>query len=177
LAEAGYPDGGFDMVLGYVSSLEDRKKTVELYKAELEKLGVNVEIIGMPWDQLWEKAKSTNPADRQDWLSFSWWPDMVSPASWFKALYQTEDSIFFNLGYYSNPELDELIEEADILSGTDREAAAEVYREAAEILAEDAVSTYVSDEKSIYIINNSLKNFGQDPAYPYVLFFYDFYRE
>jgi peptide/nickel transport system substrate-binding protein len=177
LTEAGYPDGGFDFVLGYIAGVEARKKTAELYKAELEKLGVNVEIIGMPWDQLWEKAKSTNPADRPDWLSIAWWPDVVTPASWFKALYQTEDSIFFNLGYYSNPTLDELIGEADILSGTDREAAAEAYREAAGLIAEDAVSTYVSDGMSIYTISNSLKNFGEDPAYPYVLFFYDFYRE
>jgi peptide/nickel transport system substrate-binding protein len=143
----------------------------------LEKLGVNVELLGMPWDQIWEKAKSTNPADRPDWLSFSWWPDVVTPASWFKALYQSEDSIFFNLGYYSNPTLDELIGEADILSGIDRDAAAEVYREAAGLIAEDAVSTYVSDGKSIYTISNNLKNFGEDPAYPFVLFFYDFYRE
>jgi peptide/nickel transport system substrate-binding protein len=102
---------------------------------------------------------------------------VVTPASWFKGLYQTEESIFFNLAYYSNPELDELIREADILSGTDREAAAEAYREAAGIIADDAISTYVSDTKSIYTISNSLKNFGTDPAYPYVLFFYDFYRE
>ena len=69
LEQAGYPDGGFDMNIAYISGVEDRKKTAELYKSELEKLGINVEITGMPWDQMWEKAKSTNPEDRQDWLS------------------------------------------------------------------------------------------------------------
>ncbi len=177
LVEAGYPDGGFDMQIGYISGVEDRKKTAELYKAELEKLGVNVEIIGMPWDQLWEKAKSTNPEDRPDWLSIAWWPDVVTPASWFKALYMTEDDIFFNLGYYSNPELDRIILEADVQSGIDRDKAAELYREAGTIISEDAVSTFVTDGQSIYAIRNNLKNFGEDPAYPYVLFFYDFYRE
>ncbi|MEL7655928.1 MAG: ABC transporter substrate-binding protein [Bacillota bacterium] len=177
LAEAGYPNGGFDMEITYISGVEDRKKTAELYKAELEKLGITVEIIGMPWDQMWEKAKSTNPEDRQDWLSIAWWPDVVTPASWFKALYQTEENIFFNLGYYSNPELDKIIGEADILSGTDRDAAAEKYQEAGRIVAEEGVSTFVTDGKSIYTIRNNLKNFSEDPAYPYVLFFYDFYRE
>jgi peptide/nickel transport system substrate-binding protein len=177
LAEAGYPDGGFKMQLGYISGVEDRKKTAELYKAELEKLGVEVEILGMPWDQLWEKAKSTNPEDRPDWLSIAWWPDVVTPASWFKALYMTEEDIFFNLGYYSNPELDEIILEADVQSGIDRDAAAELYRQAGTIVSEDAVSTFITDGQSIYTIRNNLMNFSEDPAYPYVLFFYDFYRE
>ncbi len=177
LAEAGYPNGGFDMKITYISGVEDRKKTAELYKSELEKLGINVEIIGMPWDQMWEKAKSTNPEDRQDWLSIAWWPDVVTPASWFKALYMTEESIVFNLGYYSNPELDRIIKEADVYCATDRDKAAELYQEAGRIVSEDAVSTFVTDGKSIYTIRKNLKNFGEDPAYPYVLFFYDFYRE
>lgn len=177
LTEAGYPDGGFKMEIAYISGVEDRKKTAELYKAELEKLGIEVEIIGMPWDQMWERAKSTNPEDRQDWLSIAWWPDVVTPASWFMSLYHTEENVFFNLGYYSNPELDRIIEEADVLSGTDREAATALYQQAGRIVSEEAVSTFVTDGKSIYTIRNNLKNFSEDPAYPYVLFFYDFYRE
>lgn len=177
LTEAGYPDGGFDMKIAYISGVEDRKKTAELYKSELEKLGINVEITGMPWDQMWEKAKSTKPEDRQNWLSIAWWPDVVTPASWFKALYMTEETISFNLGYYSNPKLDEIINEADVYCATDRNKAAELYQQAARIVGEDAVSTFVTDGKSIYAIRNNLKNFSEDPAYPYVLFFYDFYRE
>jgi peptide/nickel transport system substrate-binding protein len=177
LAEAGYPDGGFEMEITYISGVEDRKKTAELYKAELQKLGITVEIIGMPWDQMWEKAKSTNPEDRQDWLSIAWWPDVVTPASWFQALYHTEDSIFFNLGYYSNPELDKIIKEADVQSGINREAASALYQDAARIISDDAVSTFITDGKSIYTIRKNLMNFSEDPAYPYVLFFYDFYRE
>lgn len=177
LTEAGYPDGGFDMLITYISGVEDRKKTAELYKSELEKLGINVELRGMPWDSMWELAKSPNPDDRQDFLSIAWWPDVVTPASWFQALYHSEDDVFFNLGYYSNPELDTIIEEADKQSGTDREKATELYKEAGTIVAEDAVSLFVTDGKTIYTINNSLKNFSENPAYPYILFFYDFYKE
>jgi peptide/nickel transport system substrate-binding protein len=89
----------------------------------------------------------------------------------------TEESIVFNLGYYSNPKLDQIIEEADVYCATDRDKAAELYQEAGRIVSDDAVSTFVTDGKSIYTIRKNLKNFGEDPAYPYVLFFYDFYRE
>lgn len=177
LAEAGYPDGGFDMLITYISGVEDRKKTAELYKSELEKLGIKVELRGMPWDTMWELAKSPNPDDRQDFLSIAWWPDVVTPASWFQSLYHSEEDVFFNLGYYSNPELDTIIEEADKFSGMDREKATELYKEAGTIVADDAVSLFITDGKSIYTINNSLKNFSENPAYPYILFFYDFYKE
>lgn len=177
LTEAGYPDGGFEMLITYISGVEDRKKTAELYKSELEKLGVKVELRGMPWDTMWELAKSTNPEDRQDFLSIAWWPDVVTPASWFQSLYHSEKDVFFNLGYYSNPELDTIIEEADKFSGIDRDKAIELYKEAGTIVAEDAVSLFITDGKSIYTINKSLKNFSENPAYPYILFFYDFYKE
>ena len=89
----------------------------------------------------------------------------------------TEENIIFNLGYYSNPELDQIIKDADVFCATDRDKAAELYQQAARIVGEDAVSTFVTDGKSIYAIRSNLKNFNEDPAYPYVLFFYDFYRE
>jgi len=140
-------------------------------------LGITVELLAMPWDQLWEKCKSTNPQDRPDWLSIAWWPDVVTPESWFKSLYYSEDSVFFNLGYYSNPELDAIIDEAGVQCGVDRAKATELYQQAGEIVSKDAVSTFVTDGKSIYTISKSLMNFSEDPAYPYVLFFYDFYRQ
>jgi peptide/nickel transport system substrate-binding protein len=177
LAEAGYPNGGFSMQLAYISGVEDRKKTAELYKAELEKLGIKVDLLAMPWDQLWEKCKSTNPNDRPDWLSIAWWPDVVTPASWFQSLYHSEDEVFFNLGYYSNPALDKIIEEAGVQCGIDRAKATELYKQAGDIVNKEAVSTFVTDGKSIYTISKKLKNFSEDPAYPYVLRFYDFYRQ
>jgi peptide/nickel transport system substrate-binding protein len=89
----------------------------------------------------------------------------------------TEESIFFNLAYYSNPELDQIIMDADEYCATDREKASELYQKAGNIISDDAVSTFVNDTQSIYVIRSNLKNFNDDPAYPQVLFFYDFYRE
>ena len=177
LTEAGYPDGGFDMQLTYMSSKEEHKKICELYKSNLEQLGISVEIIGMPWDQQWEKAKSTNPEDRQDWLIINWWPDVATPSSWFQSLYHSEDDIIFNMSYVNNPELDALIAEADKLSGNDREAAAELYKQCGQLITDEAYSNFLTDLPITYIIRNNLKNFSEDPAYPYALFFYDFYRE
>jgi hypothetical protein len=52
-----------------------------------------------------------------------WWPDLISPLSFLKSMYYSEEEPLFNLGYYKNPEFDKLVDEGDVLTGTDREAA------------------------------------------------------
>ena len=49
LAQAGIPNGGFKLLLTYMSGDEAEKKTAELYKAELAKLNIEIGIRGMPW--------------------------------------------------------------------------------------------------------------------------------
>src|SRR5581483_674562 len=44
----------------------------------------------LAWPAQWAKAKSSNPADRQDILLFYWWPDYADPYSWFINLFHTE---------------------------------------------------------------------------------------
>ena len=67
------------LLLTYMSGDEAEKNTAELYKAELGKIGVELEIRSMPWDSQWEMAKSAKVSDRQDIFIMYWWPDLPSP--------------------------------------------------------------------------------------------------
>jgi peptide/nickel transport system substrate-binding protein len=55
LEEAGV-GSDLNLVLTYTAGNESEKSTAELYKSELAKLGVNLEIRGMPWDSQWENG-------------------------------------------------------------------------------------------------------------------------
>ena len=44
LEQAGYPNGGFKVLLTYVAGDENERRTAELWKAELAKLGVELEL-------------------------------------------------------------------------------------------------------------------------------------
>lgn len=177
LTEAGYPDGGFKLTLTYNSGDEPERKTVELYKAELAKLGIDLEIRGMPWDSQWALAKATNPKDRQDIFVMYWWPEYLDPLTYLINLYHSEDEIVFALSYYKNPEVDSLIDEALKTAGVDRERATRLCYDIQEILVDDAVGLFVWDQMYIRAKQASLKGYVDNPAYPHVVFFYDLYRE
>ncbi len=177
LDQAGYPDGGFKLVYTYINGPEDMKKTAELYKTELAKIGVELELRAMPWDSEWAMAKAENPEDRQDICSFRWWPDVCSPDSWLQSLYHSEDQIIFNLCYYENDDVDQFIEEGIRLSGIDRNQAAEKFVEAQKQIMEDAVVIPQYDHAGIWVLNSSVKGFEFNPAYNACVSWYDCYRE
>lgn len=175
LAEAGYPDGGFDLLYTYATGDLDEQQVGELWKAELAKVGINLEIQPMTWEAQWELGQS-DPENAQDIFAMYWWPDFVSPISWLYNMYRTEDETLFNLGYYKNEEFDALIDTADSISGSDRQAATDMFIEAQEILVEDAVSVFFYDVANSHVARTNLQGYVDNPAYPHVAFFYNMSR-
>jgi len=176
LAEAGYPDGGFDLLYTYATGDLDEQQAGELWKAELAKLGINLEVQGMSWEAQWDLAKS-DPQNAQDIFVMYWWPDYISPYTFLYSMFHSEDDILFNLGYYRNPEYDELIDIANEVSGSDREKAAEMFIEAQEILVDDAVSLFFYDVANTHLARSDIKGFVDNPAYPHVVFVYQLSQE
>jgi len=176
LKEAGYPSGGFKLLLTYASGDENQRRTAELWKSKLTKLNIELEIRGMPWDPEWSLAKSPDPTKRQDIFLFYWWPDYANPHSFLSAMFESEKEINFNLGYYSNPLFDDLINAAAAISGIDREEAINLYAEAQNVLMEDVPGVSIYDTEYLRATAASLKGYVDNPAYPHVVFWYDCYR-
>jgi peptide/nickel transport system substrate-binding protein len=176
LAEAGYPDGGFDLVYTFATGDFDEQQLGELWKAELAKLGINLEVQGLNWEAQWDLAKS-DPQAAQDVFVMYWWPDYVSPYSFLYGMFHSEEEISFNLSYYSNPEFDELIDSANSLAGSDREAASQMFIDAQKILIDDAISLFFYDVANTHLARADIKGYKDNPGYPHVVFVYDLTRE
>ncbi len=177
LQEAGFGDGGFKLLLTYTAGNEAEKSAAELYKSELAKLNIDLEIRGMPWDSQWELAKSTDKNARQDILMMYWWPDLPSPYSFLFSTFHSEDEPLFNLSYYSNPNYDSLIDKANEVTVTDKAKAEEMFIESQKILLEDAVSLFIYDRQDVWVTVSNLKGFKFNPAYPNVVFAHELYYE
>ena len=177
LKKAGYANGGLKLKLTYASGDEAEKKMAELYKSELNKINVDLEIRGMPWESQWEMAKSSKVDNRQDIFAMYWWPDIASPYSWMYSLFRTEEDILFNLSYYQSQLFDNLIDEANTISSTNRSKASELFIKAQERLLEDAPSIFAYDKKMVYVTYKTFKGFKSNASYPNVVFFYDTYRD
>jgi peptide/nickel transport system substrate-binding protein len=171
LAQAGYPNGGFTLVLTYTAGDVYEQKAAELLKAELAKLNVGLDIRPMPWEEQWALAKS-DPMKAQDILVFYWWPTYITPYDFLVNMFHTEPQPFFNLAYYSNPAFDDLIDTARTYEGTNRTKALELYRQAQLMLVDDAPAIFFYDQQDVKVIGASLQGFSYNPAYTTVVFFY-----
>ena len=69
----------------------------------------------------------------------------------------------FNSGYYSNPTVDALLEEAR--TSTDQDRRSELYREMQVIVQEDAPWVFVANWKQNAVTKASVENFKLQPSF------------
>ena len=177
LEEAGIKEGELQLLLTYMTGDEAEKKMAELYKAELSKMGVELEIRAMPWESQWDMAMGDDPSSQQDIFVMYWWNDLSTPYSYLYSLFHTEDSTLFNLSYYSNLEYDDLIDGAQSKSAINIEEAEQDFIKSQEILLEDIPALFIYDKSVVWVKSPTLKGHEDNPSYPFVVFFYDLYRE
>lgn len=173
LSQSSYPEGGFTLSLTYVTGIEEQRKLAELFQNELRKLNITLDIQPMTADMYTTRGQSERPEDRQDMAILVWYPDVPSPYTFFYTFYHQQDPISFNWTYYANDELDALIDQADILSATDRGQSIELYRQAQQIIYDDAPAIIAYDLNNVHCYRTSFQGFESNPAYPYTVFFYE----
>ncbi|RLI45816.1 ABC transporter substrate-binding protein [Candidatus Bathyarchaeota archaeon] len=171
LAEAGYPNGGFKLKYYYISGAPTGTAG-EMWKAELEKLGIELEVVGMTWPTLWERIKSGPEECGYDICAFAWWPTYITPYDFLYNMFHTEEKPFWNAAFYSNPEFDNLIDTAFKLEGSDPDRALELYREAQEILIEDCPAVFLDQLVEVFVLPSNVKGFRTNPAYGYTTIFF-----
>lgn len=171
LEQAGYPGGGFSLVLTYAAENAQEEAFAPLIKDALEQIGIEVEIRPMLWAQQWELAKG-DPTQAQDMFLLLWWPTYSDGYDNLSSMFHCEERPFFNLGYYCNEEYDALIDEALALSARDPETAQEKYTQAMNILAEDSPALFLYDTMVARPVPTYLTGYQYNINYPFSVFFY-----
>jgi peptide/nickel transport system substrate-binding protein len=175
LAQAGYPEGGFKLVLTYAAENAQEERFSPLIKDALAQLGIEVEIRPMLWEQQWEFAKG-DPTQAQDMLVILWWPSYSDGYDNLYSMFHCEDEPYFNLGYYCSEEYDTLLSEAHTLSATDTTASQAKYIEAMNLLVKDAPAAFLYDTKQVRPVPNYLTGYQYNLNYPFTIFFYPIRR-
>lgn len=168
LAEEGV-EPGLELVMTYSTTQVLAAVAGELWKANLETLGINLTLQPMAWEAQWQLGKS-NPEAAQDIFVMLWWPTFVTPYDYLFSLFHSEEKPNFNLGYYSNPEVDAKIDEAAKLSGTDRARAETLFIEAQRTIIEEAAAVFMLDRPNVHVIRADIKGYADNPAYGHVNF-------
>ena len=170
--------GETDLTLTYSidADTNEQQQIAEVWKANLATIGVDLVIEPLTFDTRWQKAMA-DPDGAQDIFTMFWFPTFVTPYDFLFSTFHSEDEPFFNLGYYSNETFDKLIDDADVLSGTDRQAAIEMFQEAQRILVEEHAGVFILDVPIAEVISNDFSGYVANPAYSQVVWFYDLRTE
>ena len=171
LAQAGYPNGGFKLLLTYMTGDTREEGTVEMIKSSLKDLNIELDIRAMTWTEQWSLAQG-DPSKAQDIFVMYWWPTLLSPYDFLLNLFHSESSVIFNLGYYYHPDVDSVIDQGYALEGSDKTQAFGLYKQAQKMVIDDAAVLYLWDLQDIHIVRSSISGFKYNPAYTTVVFFY-----
>ena len=183
LDEAGWVDTDGDgirdkdgqplhLLLIYTSGATAHAWPTELWVFPAQEVGIELETQGMTYSAMFEYGQQ-DPQTAQNITIQQWWPTYVTPYDPLFMMYHCEDETLYNQSYYCNPEYDALIDEADQLTATDREAAAELFQEAQKILVEDCPAVWVMELNESFAMSADIDGFVNNPAYPGTVFIYE----
>jgi peptide/nickel transport system substrate-binding protein len=160
------------ILLIYTTGATAHAWPTELWVYPAAEVGIELETQGMTYSAMFEYGQQ-DPQTAQNITIQQWWPTYVTPYDPLYNMYHCSETVLYNQCYYCNPEFDEMIDEADRLTGTDREAADEMFQEAQKILIEDCPAIWVMDILESFAFSADIEGFVNNPAYPGVVFIYD----
>lgn len=172
LAEAGHEGGGFTLRLTYAAENVIERTFAPVLADALAEIGIKVEIEPLLFNQQWAIAKA-DPKEAQDIFLLLYWPtysDGGSDNLW--SMFHSSDAPFFNLSYWDNSLFDNLVDEAIVLTGTDRATAQALYVDAMTILVNEAAGLFFLDAGAWYAVPTYLEGFEYNINYPFATFFY-----
>ena len=132
-------------------------------QADLEAVGFDVAIETYEWNTF---LGEVNPGleGKADMAEMAWMtndPDTLPFLALRTAAWPDEGG--FNSGYYSNPEVDALLEQARV--ATDQDERARLYKEMQVIVQEDAPWVFVANWKQNAVTSDAVENFQLQPSF------------
>ncbi len=168
LDESGVPKDQWKITWVAYGGVDVLKNIALLFQADAAKLGVQVQIVQGDWGVVWDKQKHLETSVNV--FPYRNWPDYatIQPASMLQT--QDDKSRSFNLGYYSNADVDKEIDDGTKLEAVDKAKCYAAWQAAYKQAITDAASLYIADTKRIIAHRSNLEGVTTDPAYETVFF-------
>ncbi|TDV56071.1 ABC transporter substrate-binding protein [Actinophytocola oryzae] len=165
LAEAGHPNGldGLQLVVGTENNYPEKAQAIQ---AALAKANIRVDIRSLDSDA-YDAEVTTNPNPTYDLTLTSWQPDFPSPNANLQPLFASSEigGGGYNTARYSDPDIDQLIEEAQ--STVDADEAGSRWAAIDKKILEDSPVVPLIYTRNSFLHGSKVVNFliGEFPAY------------
>lgn len=166
LAEAGYPDGFGNCEFMVPESGSGMQSPVEMgtyIQANLAAVGINCQIKTMEWGAYLEAYRNSPQMAEMSWNAPTGDPDYVLNRLFNTAAHPPA----WNAGWYSNAEVDELLNKAQLIS--DEAVRRDLYLKAQALIAEDAPWLFVNHGSQIVVHSAKLKGFLLSPNFDFMV--------
>ena len=163
LEEAGIDFGKTIKI--YVNEDQQRLDVATMMQAQLKEVGINLEVVKLEWGAFIDALKN----GEHDMFIMSWSPSVVDPHyELFQPFASENRGKGPNFMFYSNSELDSLLEEGIRLKDSpEREA---IYKKAQEIVNEEKPWIYICYGKNLVGAQSYVENFDVAPTYTQELY-------
>ncbi|WP_019121874.1 ABC transporter substrate-binding protein [Brevibacillus massiliensis] len=163
LKEAGYPNGfstelwAMPVARPYMPQPE---QIATVLQADLKKIGIDAKIVTMDWATYTQKMKN----GEHTMGLMGWAPGTWDPSNLLYTLLHSSNAKppALNLSFYKNPQVDTLLENA--LKETDQTKAAELYKQAQQIIHDDAPMVPLVHTKPVLAGASYVKDFVPSPV-------------
>jgi len=139
--------------------MPNARRTAEMMQADLEKVGVKVEIVSYEWGEYLARAKEKG---RDGAVILGWTGDNGDPDNFLGMLTSCASIGSNNQARFCNPSYDELINKAKI--STDQAERTELYRQAQEIFKEQAPWLVIANSTVFMPMSNKVKGYVMEPV-------------
>ncbi|MCX7623015.1 MAG: ABC transporter substrate-binding protein [Thermomicrobium sp.] len=165
LARAGYANG-FKVTFWVPESgsgMQQPKAMATAIQADLRAVGIEAEIQTFEWGTYLDKVLG-NPDELPELFEMSWIGDNGDPDNFLFVLLSGDawPPNGFNMGYYKNEQVDELLRQAQRIS--DRAERERLYQQALKLLVEDAPWAWIDHETQIVAMKKFIQGFKLHPT-------------
>ncbi len=150
LAEAGYADG-FEMEIMPTTQYEESVRMAQVIQANLGQIGITTDINTLEWAE-WLETQGRGEYDTY----VCSWNGLVDPDDFFYAQHKTGE--VFNFTGYSNPTVDELLDEGRTTQ--DSSARREIYAEINRAIVDDAPYIYIYNPLNINAYRTNVQGYS-----------------
>lgn len=165
---------GFEIEYVYVTGLEEERKTGLILLDALSQLNITVTITPMEWANA--VALFADPEQAPSMFPIYSSSDYPDPDNFlWQSFHSSAAGTWTGASHYSNPEVDQLLEEARTISEWD--ARAELYNEVQQIVVDEAAELFLFSSVGGLIRRNTLKGYQYCPVMGSGTFWYQLYIE
>lgn len=170
LTQAGYPNGFSTtfLVPSSGSGMQSPKEMGTAIQGYLAAVGIKVQIEELDWGTFLNRVNQGAKKGNMDMWELSWMDSALDPSLVLGPLLAKSSwPPGFNSGYYDNPKVDSLLQQALQLS--DQNKRNQLYQQAEALINQDAPWIFVDHAKQVIAYSKSVHGFQINKTFPYLI--------